>query len=218
MSNEKQPRSRKRVLFIAVGVLLFACAACGIFTSIFSDTTPAAETADRAAEIADIDLSPEPTDAPPTDEPAPTNEPPPTETATPIPPTATPLPTNTPLPTQTPIPPTDTPIPTATAAPLAAYPEIIAVNKQAEYVDIRNNTGADVNMAGWMLVSERGPQYCPLDGIGAFPTGVTIRIFALARETGPGEFSCGHGSEIWNNSQSDPAVLLAPGGIEVSRR
>lgn len=215
MSTES-PRSRKRILLIAAGALVGACALCSAVIVMFSDTTPPTETtetaevADRSAtiEIADIEPTDEPTNAPtPTDEPtaAPTEEP----TVVPSP---TPLPTDTPIPTATPPPPTATPV------PLAAYPEITAVNKQAEYVDIRNNTGADVGMAGWMLVSEKGPQYCPLDGIGTFPAGATIRVFALARQTVPGEFSCGHESEIWNNSDPDPAVLLAPGGVEVSRR
>lgn len=70
----------------------------------------------------------------------------------------------------------------------------------------------------WVLRSERGPHDCPLDGVGLFPAGYTLRVWALARPPADGEFSCGFESEIWNNSESDPAVLLAPGGIEVSRR
>lgn len=165
---------------------------------------PTAEVAERAAtvELAEAEPTDEPAAA--TDEPTATDPPTPTEEPT-AEPSSTPLPT-------------DTPIPTATPAPLAAYPEIIAVNKQAEYVDIRNNTGADVMMTGWILRSEKGSHDCPLDGVGLFPAGYTLRVWALARPPADGEFSCGFESEIWNNSESDPAVLLAPGGIEVSRR
>lgn len=89
MSTES-PRSRKRILLIAAGALVGACALCSAFIVMFSDTTPPTETAevaDRSAtiEIADIEPTDEPTDAPtPTDEP-------------------TAVPSSTPLPTDTPI-------------------------------------------------------------------------------------------------------------------
>ena len=44
--------------------------------------------------------------------------------------------------------------------------------------------------------------------------GATLRVWAMS---GAGGFSCGFGSNIWNNSERDAAVLLAPGGGEVGR-
>lgn len=35
---------------------------------------------------------------------------------------------------------------------------------------------------------------------------------AVARPLAQGEFSCNFDNEIWNNSESDPAVLIDPSG------
>jgi endonuclease YncB( thermonuclease family) len=105
-------------------------------------------------------------------------------------------------------------VPTVTPAPSAPKVEIISVNKRDEYVDIENNGNIDVNLAGWLLVSEKGNQSCPLSG--TLKVGETLRIWALVSQNGG--FSCGFGTNIWNNSEPDPAVLYNPQGIEVSRR
>lgn len=112
------------------------------------------------------------------------------------------------------------PLPTQpSAAPPPASPggalHIVGVNKVAEYVDIRNDGGADVNLDGWVLVSEKGNQRCGLGGI--IGAGATLRIWAMASDAGLGGYNCGFGSNIWNNSESDPAVLIDPSGVEVSR-
>lgn len=93
---------------------------------------------------------------------------------------------------------------------------IVGVNKPSEYVDLLNQSGSDVDLSGWVLVSEKGPQYCPLDGamIGA---GQSLRVWAMAEDAGQGGFNCGLGSDIWNNSERDPAVLYDNNGVEVSR-
>ena len=72
----------------------------------------------------------------------------------------------------------------------------------------------DVNLSGWLLVSEKGNQSCPLSGI--LKVGETLRIWAMESQ-GDG-FSCGFNTNIWNNSEPDPAVLYNPQGIEVSRK
>lgn len=117
--------------------------------------------------------------------------------------------------------PTWTPLPTSTPFVLAsatssgsASPSVIivAVNKSAEYVDIKNTGSVAVNLKGWTLVSERGNQRCGLSGI--LEPGQTLRIWAGTNSTG---FSCGFGNNIWNNSESDPAVLLDPQGQEADR-
>jgi len=105
-------------------------------------------------------------------------------------------------------------VPTLTPAPSTPIVEIISVNKQDEYVDIENNGNIDVNLSGWLLVSEKGNQSCPLSGI--LNVGETLRIWAMNSQNGG--FSCGYDTNIWNNSDPDPAVLYNPQGIEVSRK
>lgn len=187
-------------IIITIGIL-----ACG------GTATPVAKRQDT------LDI-PSPTSQPVTIEPTDTPIPP---TETPVPPTQTPAPTPTPTdmpPTQTPAP-TDMP-PTQTPAPTMATPsdtvgprvEIVDVDKRAEYVDIRNSGGAAQDLAGWVLVSEKGNQRCTLGGL--LEAGATLRIWAGA---GQGGFSCGFDNPIWNNSEPDAAVLLDAGGVEVDR-
>lgn len=90
---------------------------------------------------------------------------------------------------------------------------IVFVNKEAEYADIQNRSIAPINLAGWRLVSEKGSQSCTLSGM--IQPGETLRIWA-GPDAGPG-FNCGFGSNIWNNSESDPGVLYNPQNIEISR-
>ncbi len=158
----------------------------------------------------------------PTSTVAPTREP----TATFVPtattmPTAE-IPTPTAIPTQPP-PPTDVPAPTAPPEPTVAPPVVSTgqviitnVDKSQEYVDIMNQGGEAVSIDGWMLRSEKGNQDCGLGGVLA--PGQTLRIWARAEDAGQGGFNCGFGSNIWNNSEPDPAVLFDSSGVEVSRR
>lgn len=180
--------------------------------------------------------TPKPTATPsPTSTTEPTATPRPTSTATS---TATPLPTQTAPPsptaiaTQTAVPtnipaptiaPADTPIPQPTVGiePTAVPPPapggvvITGVNKRAEYVDLLNQGGSDIDLTNWVLVSEKGPQSCTLSGV--IPAGQSLRVWAMAEDVGQGGFNCGFGSDIWNNSERDPAVLYDSGGVEVSR-
>lgn len=88
---------------------------------------------------------------------------------------------------------------------------ITFVNKDAEYVDIQNKSNQPINLAGWRLDSEKGSQSCSLSG--TIQPGASLRIWAKSGEG----FSCGFGSNIWNNSEPDPAVLYNPQNIEISR-
>lgn len=83
-------------------------------------------------------------------------------------------------------------------------------------MDIQNTGGNDVDLGGWMLRSEKGSQDCYLGGVIA--AGQSLRIYALASDSGLGGFNCGFGGPIWNNSEPDPAVLFNADGVEVSRR
>ena len=107
------------------------------------------------------------------------------------------------------------PEPTEPAAAVGAIIRIIAVNKQAEYVDIRNQGDQPQPLTGWVLVSVTGDQKCPLSGI--LNPGETLRIWAMAEDANQGGYNCGYGTNIWNNNESDPAVLLNAAGEEVSR-
>lgn len=147
-----------------------------------------------------------PTNSPATVPPAPA----PTTAATNMPSTATspPAPTT----AATSVPPTATNPP----APQPGEVVIIGVNKRDEFVDLQNIGGSPVDLAGWRLVSEKGNQECPLSGV--IQPNATLRVWAMAEDSANGGFNCGFGSNIWNNSDSDPAVLYNASGVEVSRR
>jgi endonuclease/exonuclease/phosphatase family metal-dependent hydrolase/uncharacterized protein YraI len=89
---------------------------------------------------------------------------------------------------------------------------IIKVDKGAEYVVIRNDSGAAVDLSGWTLLSEKGSQACPLGGV--IEPGAILTISALGDVAG---FNCGFGGPIWNNRERDPAALIAPDGAVTSR-
>lgn len=151
------------------------------------------------------------TRVPPTAVPPTVTSAPPTAAPTLVPPTAVP-PTAVP---PSPVPPTAVPQPTATLATVAGVLRIVGVDKGAEVVTIRNEGGAAVDLGGWVLRSEKGSQDCGLGGV--IEPGASLQIWAMAEDAGRGGFNCGFGSNIWNNSESDPAVLIDPSGAEVSR-
>jgi hypothetical protein len=72
-----------------------------------------------------------------------------------------------------------------------------------------------IDLAGWRLLSERGNQDCTLGG--SIELGQTLRIWAMSEDAGQGGFNCGFGSNIWTNSESDPAILFDPNGAAISR-
>jgi hypothetical protein len=104
----------------------------------------------------------------------------------------------------------------ATLTPLPSAPQVIilTVNKREEWVDLKNIGNSDIDLAGWNLVSERGHQECPLSGM--IKAGETLRIWSMTAQ-GYG-YSCGYANPIWNNSESDPAVLYNAQGVEISRK
>jgi hypothetical protein len=91
---------------------------------------------------------------------------------------------------------------------------IIGVDKREEFADIRNDGAAAVDLTGWVLRSEKGFQDCALGGI--IGPGEVLRIWAMAEDAGQGGYNCGFDSNIWNNSETDPALLIDPGGQVVS--
>jgi len=133
----------------------------------------------------------------------------PTPIVTAVPPTAPPEPTQPPTAVPTAVPPTAPPS-------VGAIVQIIAVDKRAEYVDICNSGDQPQDLSGWVLLSERGGQACGLGGV--IDAGQTLRIWAMTKDADKGGYNCGFGTNIWNNSKSDPAVLFNAAGQEVSRR
>ncbi|MDX1614602.1 MAG: lamin tail domain-containing protein [Candidatus Promineifilaceae bacterium] len=218
-------------ILVLVLPLVLACFGCA--------APPEAEQAPETATVAEVEVEEAPTEEPadtaaatkavnPTNTPEPTTTLAPTDTATKEPTsTPSPRPTNTPLPqpTNTPLPePTNTPLPqptnppaTATSppAPSGAQVLITAVNKRDEYVDLVNNGGQAADMNGWILRSEKGNQDCRLAFV--LQPGQGIRVWARAEDAGQGGFNCQFGSNIWNNSDPDPAVLIDTEGQVVDR-
>jgi hypothetical protein len=82
-------------------------------------------------------------------------------------------------------------------------------------VDLSNVGGQAVDISGWRLVSEKGDQSCGLGGV--IEPGATLRVWALASDSAQGGYNCGFGSNIWNNSESDPAALYDSSGTLVDR-
>ena len=109
-----------------------------------------------------------------------------------------------------------TPTPqTVQAPPSNTSVEIIAVNKGTEYVDIQNVGSQAISIDGWTLRSEKGNQDCGLSG--NLAPGEVLRIWALAEDSDEEGFNCWYGTNIWNNSKTDPAVLYDETFAEVDR-
>lgn len=87
------------------------------------------------------------------------------------------------------------------------------VNEKMEYVDLFNNSTADIDLKGWYLVSERGDQVCPLDT--TLKVGKTLRVFSQKGKNG---FNCNSPEPIWHNTNQDPAVLYDPAGNTIARK
>jgi len=94
---------------------------------------------------------------------------------------------------------------------------IASVDLRAESVTIENRSTNDVDVSGWILVSETGDQRFTFPASTVIPAGASVSVVS-----GP-DVTAGAGrllwtrSHIWNND-GDPAVLLDATGREVSRR
>jgi hypothetical protein len=218
-------------------MLCAICAICGLISNSSDETSSEVEEVAKVARLADMieaTDTPEPTSTlvpSATPEPTHTPEPSPTDTVVVLPTdtvTATPLPTEPPptepLPTDTPVPvepPTDTPAPPPPTEAPAAPPvvggplTIVDVNDSEEYAEIQNISDGPVDLGGWRLFSQRGAQNCDLGGV--IQPGQVLRIWALSEDAGQGGFNCGFGTNIWNNSEPDPAILIDPNGAEISK-
>ena len=112
--------------------------------------------------------------------------------------------------------PTTTQSTDSTVAKSSAQVKITKLDKVAEYVIITNTGTVDVDIANWVLVSEKGDQRF------TFPSGIILKAGASFTLTsgslaGTGDFTMAKGT-IWNNSEADPAALYDANGTEVDRK
>ena len=173
--------------------------------------------------------TPGPMDVPPTVQEEPTQTPtsaPPTIAL----PTATPLPTASPRPTESPSP-TSTqpasPLETPTVEPTPTFPssvlptpeggavQIDLVDKVSEYVYIFNEGEQAQDLEGWVLVSDRGDENCPLSG--TLESGEGMLIWAMAEDEREEGYNCGLDTEMWDDDEEDVALLYDADGQLVSQ-
>jgi hypothetical protein len=106
---------------------------------------------------------------------------------------------------------------TTTTTPIIKGTGIVisALDKGAEYVSIYNTTDSPIIIGGWKMVSIRGEQTF------VFPAGYVLGGKKTCQLTSgslknTGDFTMAL-TTIWNNYESDPAVLYDSSGNEVSR-
>jgi len=98
---------------------------------------------------------------------------------------------------------TTAPVTTTVSTPNMVNVEIVGVDKKAEIVTIKNNTSTDIDMTGWRLVSIKGNQTFNFQSGYILKANSTITI-SSGDAAGDLHWSK---SNIWNNSESDPAEL-----------
>ncbi len=144
----------------------------------------------------------------PTPGPIYTQTPMPVPSSTPVPtPEPIPVPTITPVPVPIPTPePTPTPIPVATQTPDTEGVKIIELDKEAEYIVIKNQTPSPVDMTGWWILSVLGEQDFDFPKGYVLAAGQECKVAGFkAKDTG--DFNWEEGRGIWNNSKTDDAAL-----------
>jgi hypothetical protein len=94
--------------------------------------------------------------------------------------------------------------------------QIVAVDKETECVDIRNEGSEAQDLTGWLLVSEVGGQTCALAGV--IGPNETLRIWAMADDVDEGGHNCGFAGPIWDDESVDPALLYNADGQPVDRQ
>jgi endonuclease YncB( thermonuclease family) len=87
---------------------------------------------------------------------------------------------------------------------------IVQLNKQEEYVVLRNDTDKTINLQGWWIESDNGGERCDLDG--ELVPGAELRVWSTINSGG---FSCGFVGGIWDDNATDNAILHAPAGRTV---
>lgn len=94
---------------------------------------------------------------------------------------------------------------------------ITSVDLRGEVVVIENRGNALADLSGWVLVSERGNQRFTFPAGTVLLPGGTLRVVSGPQAVpGAGRLLWTR-SHVWNND-GDPAILLTPPGVPVSRR
>lgn len=83
--------------------------------------------------------------------------------------------------------------------------KITALDKRAEWVEIKNETNDSINMTGWKIVSVRGNQTFVFPEY-VLDSGKVIRVGDSGKNSDVA-FHWLDGSGVWSNSNSDPAEL-----------
>lgn len=90
---------------------------------------------------------------------------------------------------------------------------ISSLDKKAEFVEITNRSGKNIDLTGWYIVSVTGNQTFRFPEGFILEAGKTVKI-SSAGAAGDLQWSAGN---IWNNSSSDPAELYNASGVLIHR-
>ncbi|SCZ80211.1 MBL fold metallo-hydrolase [Acidaminobacter hydrogenoformans] len=115
---------------------------------------------------------------------------------------------------------TPAPVPAPIVSPVPAAPGTVVPNgiiislleKGTELVTIKNTTTADVNLQGYILVSEKGNQIYDFPNY-LLKAGASVKV-ASGDATGDLKWTT---QNVWNNSDPDPAALYDSKDVLVSR-
>ncbi len=91
---------------------------------------------------------------------------------------------------------------------------IIALDKKAEYIILKNSGSDSVDLTGWMILSVRGEQAYTFS-VFTLESGSTVTVGDSAENDVDFHWLDGRGT--WNNSDSDPAELYNDNGELVDR-
>jgi hypothetical protein len=94
--------------------------------------------------------------------------------------------------------------------------EIVEVNEEEEYIDIRNVAGVDVMLTDWSLRLEGQDRTCYLGGVGLFPDGYILRVWLGEQAPAPGEYACGFEAGVLNEGGPQLIRLLDPAFEEMA--
>jgi hypothetical protein len=89
------------------------------------------------------------------------------------------------------------------------------VEKITEYVYIYNYGDEPQDLEGWILVSDLGEESCELSGV--LEPGEGLIIWALAADEQEDGYNCGFENEIWDDDETDTAMLYNADGELVSQ-
>lgn len=110
--------------------------------------------------------------------------------------------------------PNPTPAPATTPKPSGSV-QITNIDLSGEIVTITNNSGSAVNLTGWKLVSEKGPQTYNFPSGTSIPAGDSLQILSGKGATAGANQLLWSQANIWNND-GDPGALYNAQGTLVS--